>query len=952
MRKLLFIFAMMVYSVIMIGQSTATLRISDVDLTGKIPGDKVYVSLYIDEISANQITGWQFFIAFDHSVISWDGTNANPGPGIHWLNPKFPNSASALFNDNGTELVYLWGDGSASATAIPVEQIIEFTFTYLGGETDLTWGIAKSSELIKSSKGVTEMYDENFDYYTLTLIDGAAILPNFNITFTVTDAQTTVPIAGALVTVGTETIATDANGQAVFSRPNGNYSYTVTNTGYINKSGNFNVTGAPVAVNVVMYPTGSEFDITFHVTDGTNNLQGAMVTVGSETLYTNASGEAIFPLPNGNYSYDVSKYGFIPANGSFNVSSANQSIEVQLTMLPHYNVTFHVTTGGNNLEGASVEITGVETLITDINGNAIFSLIDGDYDYTITKTGYAAKSGTITVAGVDFTVEESLSPFYDVTFHTTENGVDLQGVTITVGTESLVTNATGNAVFSLQDGDYSYSASKSGYDVETGNFTVSGANIIIELPMNLITYEVTFNVSSGGNVIEGALVMIGSVSILTNSNGIAIFNLPDGEYEYTVTKEGYNSESDIFTIIGSNLTINVIMTPVINYYDVTFHVTSGGSNIEGALVNIGSQSFLTDSDGIAVFTLLNGTYNYSVTKPLFNTVTGTFTVSGSNLYIEIDLVVTTYDITFHVTSAGANLEGALVTVGTQQVTTNASGIAVFSLPDGNYTYTITKTNYITQSGPLTVAGAPQTIEINMPLDTQVVTFHIVSTGGGLAGVNVTCNGQTVVTDANGNAVFNLFNGTYDYIAEKPGYITLTGSITVNNAPLIKNLIMFPITVTFVVTNNSQPIQDAVVTLTGFPPLTTPANGTVVFSVVPNGTYAWTVTHPDYGLAEGDVTVNNANVTVPVMLVGVYDFTSSSFNIYPNPSNGTFNITTTAFIGYESDITVFDLTGKLVYTGKLQGNDVNVIDLSAQEKGMYILQIIVEDKVYNKTLVIQ
>jgi hypothetical protein len=30
----------------------------------------------------------------------------------------------------------------------------------------------------------------------------------------------------------------------------------------------------------------------------------------------------------------------------------------------------------------------------------------------------------------------------------------------------------------------------------------------------------------------------------------------------------------------------------------------------------------------------------------------------------------------------------------------------------------------------------------------------------------------------------------------------------------------------------------------------------------------------------------------------------------------------------------------------------VIDLSAQEKGMYILQIIVEDKVYNKTLVIQ
>ena len=108
----------------------------------------------------------------------------------------------------------------------------------------------------------------------------------------------------------------------------------------------------------------------------------------------------------------------------------------------------------------------------------------------------------------------------------------------------------------------------------------------------------------------------------------------------------------------------------------------------------------------------------------------------------------------------------------------------------------------------------------------------------------------------------------------------------------------------------------------------------------------------FGFEDGTVIVNNAAQTVNVILVGVNDISSSSFSIYPNPSNGVFNLTTTAVMGYESNITVYDLSGKLVYNGKLEGNEVNVIDLSAQEKGMYIMQIIVEDKVYNKTLVIQ
>ena len=275
------------------------------------------------------------------------------------------------------------------------------------------------------------------------------------------------------------------------------------------------------------------------------------------------------------------------------------------------------------------------------------------------------------------------------------------------------------------------------------------------------------------------------------------------------------------------------------FFEITFHVTSGGVDLADAIVTVGSQSFPTNTLGNATFNLINGTYNYSVTKAGYDPETGTFTVNNVNQVIEVSMNVTVWEITFHVTSAGANLEGALVTVGTQQVTTDASGNALFILPDGTYTYAITKTGYVTQTGPFTVAGANQTIEINMPVVTWEVKFHCISGGAGLIGVDVTCNGQTITTDANGDAFFYLENGTYAYTAEKFGYNTATGTVIVNGANQTKNVIMtlvqWPITFTFV---SGELYEGASVTLAGVTQLTA-ANGQVVFNKV-NGTYPWTV----------------------------------------------------------------------------------------------------------------
>lgn len=953
MRKILFFFVSMVLGAVVYAQSTATLLLSDTDVSNLEPNDKVYVTIRVPDISANLITGFQFFIYHDQSVITWDGTTSNPNPGICWLNPAIPLSAGAMFNVNPlSQLVFLWGDGSTYASLSPGDSIICFQFTYHGGQSPLAWQNGPSGM-------ENEMYDENFDYFTLTLIDGCACMPTFDVTFHVTDFNTTGDLEGATVTVdGYPPVLTDIAGIADFSLPNGEYTYTVSKTGYDPKGGSFTVNGAAQTIEVPLIPEGTGFTVTFQVTDDSSNpLEGAEVVMGGDVVVTDALGEAEFTRPSGTYGYTASKYGYTTETGNVTVAGGPVTEPVTLTYLPHYNVTFVVTNLQSQfVEGALVEIDGVGSALTDINGEAVFSMIDGDYDYSVTKDEYVGTGGSFTVAGVAMTVPVTIAHLWTITFHVTDGTNNLPGAAVTVNGQTKYTGADGNAIFQLIAGDYTYLVTKLNYIDVTGNITVSGANQTVEVVMSLVTWAVTFHVTDGTNNLQGAAVTVGSTTLFTNASGIAVFNLPDGYYDYTVALSGYDDEAGNFTVAGADVTIEVVLIP--QFYNITFHVYAvGGAPIEGATVTVDGSSQQTNALGITVFGLINGNYNWTVTKAGYNTESGSVTVAGADITIDVEMEVTLWVATFHVFDAGTlvNLQGATVTVvGYPPLTTDVNGIATIQLPDGNYTYSVMKTGYeslLAQS--LVIAGADTTVEVPLPIETWEVKFKCLLSGVGLADVMVICNGDTVYTNAAGEAFFYLPNGTYNYIIQKFCFNTITGTVPVNNANVTVTKIMTyaPFDVTFIVTHAGEPVEGALVTLAGAS-LTTPANGTVVFQKT-NGTYNWSVTHPEFPEGEtGTVTVNCAPETIQVLLDAINDISSNSFNVYPNPSGGVFSITTSSIMSYKSDVSVYDLAGKMVYTGQLESKEVNVIDLSAQEPGMYIMQIIVEDKVYNKTVIIR
>jgi M6 family metalloprotease-like protein/uncharacterized repeat protein (TIGR02543 family) len=78
------------------------------------------------------------------------------------------------------------------------------------------------------------------------------------------------------------------------------------------------------------------------------------------------------------------------------------------------------------------------------------------------------------------------------------------------------------------------------------------------------TYTVTFFVRNPENSpIVGANISItGSGNLTTDATGIAIIQLPNGNYSFTVAASGYGNYSDVFTIVDASRNVLVILTPV------------------------------------------------------------------------------------------------------------------------------------------------------------------------------------------------------------------------------------------------------------------------------------------------------------------------------------------------------------------------------------------------------
>ncbi len=153
-----------------------------------------------------------------------------------------------------------------------------------------------------------------------------------------------------------------------------------------------------------------------------------------------------------------------------------------------------------------------------------------------------------------------------------------------------------------------------------------------------------------------------------------------------------------------------------------------------------------------------------------------------------------------------------------------------------------------------------------PLETYTVTFEITDakTGEDIDDGVVTLDDKT---NEPGDYIFdNILPGTYEYMVEAEGYLTVAGEVEVVDADVTVEVEMEPevYTVTFMVEDSEteEPVVNATVTFNGEEYMTD-NNGIAVIEDIYPSVYDYTVEKGGYVSVEGEVEVVDADVTVEV-----------------------------------------------------------------------------------------
>lgn len=618
-------------------------------------------------------------------------------------------------------------------------------------------------------------------------------------------------IPNVIVKVNNGEYLTNQHGEAEIPLVNGEYPVTIEKTGYDTLQGEIKVNNqnADVTFEMDFFLYNVEFNIS-QVNQG-NPAEGATIKIEGQpgVLNVNGSGQATIKLKSGNYSYTVQKKGYDDLTGSFNVEGQDTFIQRTL-VLKHYNVVITVLDSDNSspVQGAAVNING-SSYPTNDRGQVNVSLQNGTYSYTVTKSGYYDGSSSVTVLDSDNSSVISLKARLYNVIMTVKNPLKepIKGATVEINATSYQTQDNGEVSLQLKNGTYPFTVVANGMDDYLGELEVVSADIP-SFPVNMEykKYDIVFTVQTDeGVAIENANIHINEKDYQTSQGGLVTVRLSDGQYPYTVTKEGYVQTQGNVEVSGSNKNVLAQLTPI--SYNITFVVKDNMASpnlLQGVSIDIENEdkTVTTNASGEAIISLKAGKYTASFMKNSYKTETLSFEVTGEATFTQILKKI--WNLTFKVTAAGKS--------GLKDVTVSVSGPAILSgntvslktkddgttdpvqVINGAYDWNASLTGYSPEEGVGSVQDADQekVIELTYGFET---TF---TTSPATQGVEITIDGNdTITTGQDGIATINLSTGTHTYAYSKTGFLNGTGNVRIEEAEKSVQITLVPgATVTF------------------------------------------------------------------------------------------------------------------------------------------------------------
>ena len=470
-----------------------------------------------------------------------------------------------------------------------------------------------------------------------------------------------------------------------------------------------------------------QHNVNITVVDSVTNspIQGASVTIGTQTLPTNTSGFVTFLVNEGSISVSITKTGYNTYSTTELVYSditktyllvpvTQTTGSLRFITVPTAADVYFADVFGTTLEGTTDPSTGILTI-----GN----LNAGSINYTVKKTGYNDTTGSVTVVG-GTTTDVPVT----LTTATTTGGVcikstpagasiSIDGIAQTGKTTALSTGGctSSSTITGLSIGNHNYALSLTGYQGVTNSFTIpSGTTINVDV--GTLTPISTIGNLAISSSPSGARIYIDNIDsgYVTSAN---MPNITQGSHTYKLTLTGYKDATGPFNITAGGTTTVPTVTLVQRVGTLKFFSTP-----VGAAISIGGvPEGVTTATGLVVSNLPIGLTNYTVTLTGYNTYNGTETV--------IEDVTTSVTITLTPTITG---KGSLVIdttphgaeISIDGVDKQSTTPHTFTGMDvGGYTYQLQKSGYYTVSGTFAIVAG----------ETTTITKTLQSTGTGTGG---------------------------------------------------------------------------------------------------------------------------------------------------------------------------------------------------------------------------
>jgi hypothetical protein len=416
-------------------------------------------------------------------------------------------------------------------------------------------------------------------------------------------------------------------------------------------------------------------------------------------------------------------------NGS-GVPSVASIIQVSATAAAVGTITGKVTnTAGAPIAGASVS-SGGNGAITGSDGGYTLQVPGGTSTVTAALAGYQSASESVTVTAGQSTQAATLQiqPINPGNVSGTVvdgNGQPLSGAIVSAAGLTTSTAADGSyALNNLPAGSTTIKASLTGFQSGSTTVTVVAATTTAAPAITLVSGSgsITGSVkTTAGAAIAGASVGFGGGTATTDANGNYTLNgVPVGTVQLVASASGFQSVTQSVTVSGgSTSTANFTLAAAPAGGTVTGKITnaSSGAIVTGVTVSWSGGSTTSNTSGI--YTLTNvtaGTQNITAAKTGYLSRTLAVGVTGgatSTLNIPI---ATAGKISVKVvTSSGAVVSGATITIKGGVISTTVSGLSsstgIFTtnwIPIGTYTVTVAKSGFTTQSKTTTVSSGVTT----------------------------------------------------------------------------------------------------------------------------------------------------------------------------------------------------------------------------------------------------